>query len=72
MTKSDPPKAKPDRSQGNCDSVIPSVDADIQGKIGQKLRENYHRVVSEPIPDRFLELLEQLKKKVPPPAEDGT
>ena len=72
MTTSDPPKAKPDRSQGSCDLDVPSVDAVIQGKIGQKLREHYHRVVSEPIPDRFLELLEQLKKKDPPPAEDGT
>ncbi len=29
MTTSDPPKAKPDRSQGSCDSDIPSVDAVI-------------------------------------------
>lgn len=30
--------------------------------IGQKLRKLYDGVASEPVPDRFLDLLEQLEK----------
>ena len=57
-----------------CDEATsaPSVDAVIQSKLGQKLRESYQQVVNEAVPPRFLELLEQLKKKDPPPAEDGS
>jgi hypothetical protein len=35
----------------------------IQGKIGQRLRETYQKVVDEKVPDELLDLLEQLKRK---------
>lgn len=36
---------------------------DIQATIGRQLRMVYHEVLSEPIPDRFVRLLEELAKK---------
>jgi hypothetical protein len=41
----------------------PAVDASIQGVLGRKLRENYDEVVREEVPRKFLELLEDLKRK---------
>jgi hypothetical protein len=38
------------------------VDAAIQGALGRKLRESYDEVVREAVPDKFLQLLDQLKK----------
>lgn len=39
-----------------------SIDAGIQGALGRKLRESYEEVVREEVPDKFLQLLDQLKK----------
>ncbi len=39
-----------------------SVDAAIQGALGRRLRESYEEVVREKVPDKFLHLLDQLKK----------
>jgi hypothetical protein len=36
---------------------------ELQGQIGQRLREVYNELVSEPVPDRFVELLQQLKMR---------
>ena len=59
---------------GRCDdgASAPSVDAVIQSRLGQRLRESYQNVVNEAVPPRFLDLLEQLKKKEPPLPEDGS
>jgi len=35
---------------------------ELQGQIGQRLCEAYNELVSEPVPDRFILLLQQLKK----------
>ena len=35
----------------------------LQGQIGQRLREAYNELVSEPVPDRFVLLLQQLKQR---------
>jgi hypothetical protein len=43
--------------------TTPSVDATIQGLLGRKLRENYDEVVREEVPPRFLQLLDELKRK---------
>lgn len=40
--------------------------SELQGQIGKKLRESYSELVSEPIPDRFLQLLQELKSKEAP------
>ena len=36
---------------------------ELQGQIGQRLREAYNELVSEPVPDRFVLLLLQLKQR---------
>lgn len=36
---------------------------DVQGKIGQQLRAMYDDVVSEGVPDRFTEMLQQLDEQ---------
>jgi len=38
------------------------IDEAIQGALGRKLRESYEEVVKEKVPDKFLQLLDQLKK----------
>ncbi|MFD0916485.1 NepR family anti-sigma factor [Pseudahrensia aquimaris] len=43
----------------------PALKADIQAKIGEKLKEAYADVVNEPVPDRFLDLLNQLEASSP-------
>jgi hypothetical protein len=40
----------------------PSLGRDVQSKIGQQLRAMYDDVVSQGIPDRFVELLDRLDK----------
>lgn len=44
---------------------------ELQGQIGKKLREAYSELVSEPVPDRFLQLLQQLKSKETDRKEGG-
>jgi hypothetical protein len=42
------------------------LDTDIQSHIGRQLRSLYDSVVSQPVPERFHELLSQLEAKVGP------
>ena len=44
-------------------SVIASVPLppELQGQLGKRLREAYSDLVNQPVPDKFLTLLEQLK-----------
>ena len=39
------------------------VGDDVQAHIGERLRIHYEDVLSEPVPDRFLELLRQLERR---------
>jgi hypothetical protein len=39
------------------------LEVDLQGHIGRQLRAVYEEVVREPVPDRFLKLLEELDRK---------
>jgi hypothetical protein len=39
-----------------------AFDQAIQGSLGRKLRETYEEVVKEQVPDKFLELLSDLKR----------
>ena len=39
------------------------VGDDVQAHIGDRLRTLYEDVLSEPVPDRFLELLSQLERR---------
>jgi hypothetical protein len=36
---------------------------ELQGQIGKRLREVYSELVREPVPDRFVELLQRLKQQ---------
>jgi hypothetical protein len=38
----------------------PALPTDVQHKIGEKLKAIYDDVVRQPVPDRFLDLLEKL------------
>jgi len=48
---------------GVLDTTQMQLPAELQGQIGQRLREAYNELISEPVPDRFVELLQQLKKR---------
>lgn len=47
------------RGSGTSDSA--EIDPRVQGEIGRQLRAVYDDIISEPVPDRFLELLQQLE-----------
>ncbi|MFA5955415.1 NepR family anti-sigma factor [Hyphomicrobium sp.] len=36
---------------------------ELQGQIGQRLREAYIELINEPVPDRFVDLLQKLKRR---------
>lgn len=42
---------------------VANVDPALQGTLGRRLREVYQEVVDEDVPDKFLTLLGELKKK---------
>lgn len=46
-------------SPQEADAVLPS---EAQGLIGHQLRQEYKRLLSEPLPDKFSKLLEDLAK----------
>lgn len=48
-----------------------SLDEAIQSTIGRKLRESWQEVVDEKVPDKFRELLDQLKRSETPDHENG-
>jgi hypothetical protein len=40
-----------------------SLDVNARDKIGAQLRDMYNSVITEPVPDRFLDLLKSLEAK---------
>jgi hypothetical protein len=44
---------------GDADAVLP---VEAQGLIGHQLRQEYKRLLSEPLPDKFSKLLDDLAK----------
>lgn len=48
--------------RGDSSIMQTPLPVELQGQIGQRLREAYNELVSEPVPDRFILLLQQLKK----------
>lgn len=50
----------------------PALDANIQRHIGRHLRAMFEEVASQPVPDRFLDLLDQLESKTEPGAQPGS
>lgn len=45
----------------------PPLPADVQAKIGEKLKAYYDDLVNQPVPDRFRELLLRLDSTAPAP-----
>jgi hypothetical protein len=48
--------------RGDSSVMQTPLPVELQGQIGQRLREAYNELVSEPVPDRFILLLQQLKQ----------
>ena len=64
-----PPKKRGDGMHaetglGSSDSVGAQIDSRIQHEIGKHLRAHYDGIVNEPVPDKFMELLEKLEKSL--------
>ena len=53
----------PPQAQEPARETEPSLGGDIRGKIGQQLRDMYDDVVAQGVPDRFVDLLNQLDKQ---------
>jgi hypothetical protein len=43
----------------------------VSRKVGDKLRQVYSDIASEPVPDHFIDLINQLEKQRNKPHEDG-
>jgi hypothetical protein len=43
------------------------LESDIQAHLGRQLRAIYDEVAAQPVPDRFLKLLQQLEQKTAKP-----
>jgi hypothetical protein len=51
------------RTQDAAAAAKPSLGRDVQTKIGQQLRAMYDDVVSQGVPERFVDLLNRLEKR---------
>ncbi len=43
--------------------LVPKMDQSIQDHLGRKLRAVYDEIVSQPVPDKFRKLLEELERR---------
>lgn len=48
---------------------VHSLDPDLRAYLGAQLRAMYHEIVSDPVPERFLQLLEELARRGHPADE---
>jgi hypothetical protein len=46
----------------NSPPEAPKLEPGAQNMLGRELRHMYHQIVSEPVPDRFVRLLDQLEQ----------
>lgn len=60
MTKRDPANTKPKRW-----APEPKLGPEIQGRLGEQLRELHEEIVQQGVPSRFVDLLAELDKKKP-------
>ena len=49
---------------GPAERTVPQIDSRVQLEIGKHLRAHYDNVINEPVPDKFMELLEKLERSV--------
>lgn len=52
-----------DPKRGDAVTMQAPLPVELQGQIGQRLREAYIELINEPVPDRFVVLLQQLKQR---------
>ena len=52
-----------DPKRGGSVTMQAPLPVELQGQIGQRLREAYIELINEPVPDRFMVLLQQLKQR---------
>jgi Anti-sigma factor NepR len=52
-----------DPKRGDSVTMQAPLPAELQGQIGQRLREAYIELINEPVPDRFVVLLQKLKQR---------
>ena len=50
--------------QSSSENSKPRIDPRVQREIGKHLRAHYDDMINEPVPDKFIELLEQLERSV--------
>lgn len=53
------------------DKKPPKLDDLTASQIGKRLRAQFDEVLSEPVPDRFVDLLNRLESAEKKPAKDG-
>jgi hypothetical protein len=52
-----------DPKRGDAVTTQAPLPVELQGQIGQRLREAYVELINEPVPDRFIDLLQKLKQR---------
>lgn len=52
-----------DPKNGDQATMQAPLPVELQGQIGQRLREAYIELINEPVPDRFVSLLQKLKQR---------
>ncbi len=52
-----------DPKRGESVTTQAPMPTELQGQIGQRLREAYIELINEPVPDRFVVLLQKLKQR---------
>ena len=52
-----------DPKRGDSVTMHAPLPTELQGQIGQRLREAYIELINEPVPDRFVALLQKLKQR---------
>ncbi len=64
--RTDDPQEISDAVQPGKASPVGRMEAELQDHIGRELRALYNEIVQEPIPERFLKLLDDLERKQTP------
>jgi len=58
-----PPAAPPGAAQAASGAQVSALEPDVQAHLGRQLRAVYDEMASQPVPDRFIELLDALERK---------
>jgi hypothetical protein len=59
------------RQKSDPETAAMPMERELQALIGTRLRARYAEILAEPIPDKFLNLLEKLDQLSPPAAAEG-